>query len=73
MSSSNKSLVSSGGRGTNKNKSQQHGKSDHHHQTKSSDSTKHDKAQVGPKQIYFCIDLFISVNIPKMDYSLILQ
>jgi len=45
MSSSNKSLVSSG-RGTNKNKSQQHGKSDHH-QTKSSDSTKHDKAQVG--------------------------
>jgi len=45
MSSSNKAFVSSGGRGTNKNKSQQHGKSDHH-QSKSSDSTKHDKAQV---------------------------
>lgn len=44
MSSNNKSLVSSGGRGANKNKSQ-HGKSDHH-QTKS-DLTKHDKAQVG--------------------------
>jgi hypothetical protein len=49
MSSSNKSLVSSGGRGTNKNKSQQHGKSDHHQTKSSSDSTKHDKAQVGQK------------------------
>jgi len=45
MSSNNKAFVSSGGRGTNKTKSQQHGKSDHH-QSKSSDSNKHDKAQV---------------------------
>ncbi|XP_015433940.1 PREDICTED: protein lingerer isoform X2 [Dufourea novaeangliae] len=51
MSSSNKS-VSSGGKGTNKNKSsQQHGKSDHH-QTKSSDSMKHEKAQPNTVQTW---------------------
>lgn len=56
MSSNNKSMVSSG-RGTNKNKSQHHGKSD---QTKSSDSVKHDKAQVG-------IQLFAPLLLQLLD------
>lgn len=61
MSSSNKTSVSSSGRGTNKNKlSQQHGKSDHH-QTKSSDSTKHDKVQVSNKYIVILMIKIISL------------
>ncbi|KAK0077488.1 hypothetical protein PV325_003914 [Microctonus aethiopoides] len=48
MSSGNKSLVYSGGKGTNKNKSQQHGKSDHH--SKTTDSAKHDKGQSNKDQ-----------------------
>lgn len=61
--SSNKSMVSSGGRGANKNKSQ-HGKSDHH-QAKS-DSTKHDKAQVDTNSFIYLALSNVYKNIYNM-------